>query len=220
MDYIWEYFCGFDNADVHIRQAEIASPYYEMPPEQDTDTEGIEYNAMYRFMEIFFPILMDMDEGSDMEKWYIDVFSHFLVQVDLKAGLTYGECKRYDLIDKICSGYYGIEMKNIFQRISIEKQYILAHYFVLEEKTEATMSLFSKALIEVLGTGVLYQDKDDLSLYIYYVGKKENAEDKMLVELTIKMLLPLGKRIRVLWDKHFGICNEDITMNYDNIEII
>lgn len=34
MEYIWEYFCGINNVDVHIQQAEIISPYYEMPPEQ------------------------------------------------------------------------------------------------------------------------------------------------------------------------------------------
>ena len=85
---------------------------------------------------------------------------------------------------------------------------------------EASMMLFSKALMELMGTGVLYQDKDDMDYYIYYVGREENQGDKMLIELTVKMLLPLGKKVRVLWNSHFGICNEDITMKDGDIELL
>lgn len=220
MEYIWEYFCGINNVDVHIQQAEIISPYYEMPPEQENLPDEVAYNPMYRYASIFFPLLLEMEESKEMESWYLDIFSHYLVQVDLKSGLSYGECRRNDFIDKALSGEYGRDVAETFGHIVSGKQYILAHYFVTAEETEALMMLFSRALMELMGTGVLYQDKDDMDYYIYYAGREENQRDKRLIGLTVEMLLPLGKKIRILWNNHFGICNEDVTMQDGNIEII
>ena len=61
MEYIWEYFCGINNVDVHIQQAEIISPYYEMPPEQENLPDEVAYNPMYRYASIFFPLLLEME---------------------------------------------------------------------------------------------------------------------------------------------------------------
>ena len=59
MRYIWEAFLNPENQDVYVRQADVVSPYYEMAPQAEITDGQVEFNAMYRYEDIFAPILTD-----------------------------------------------------------------------------------------------------------------------------------------------------------------
>lgn len=220
MRYIWEAFLNPENQDVYVRQADVVSPYYEMAPQAEITDGQVEFNAMYRYEDIFAPILTEECLSPEMEKWYVDIIVHFLVYVDMKSGLSVDEYRRRECINGLREGIFGDELRTISEQLDDDILYQLSVYYVISEKTEATVSLFAKALIKLMGTGVLYQDTDETDTFYYYVGRAENQKDFMIIQLVIKMLLPLGKKVRIFWNHHFGICGQDITMLDDEIVMI
>ena len=201
MRYIWEVFLKPENEEVYVRQAEVVSPYYEMASQAEITDGQIEYNAMYRYESIFAPLLTQ--EG-----------------LDIKSGLSVDEYRRRQCMQEMKDGSLGEEIQKYCSQLETQVLYQVAAYYTLAEKTEATVSLFAKALIEIVGTGVLYKDKDEQDLFYYYVGRTENQKDTMIIQLVRDMLLPLGKELRIFWNQHFGICGQDITMQADEIVIV
>lgn len=222
MEYIWEMFLQGQNDDIFLKQADIVSPYYELPPEQPAEKESktAEYNAMFRYEDIFAPMLTQAHEGEGLDSFLFNVFSHYLVEVDLKRGLSVSEYQRRKVMERLSDGIYGEQVLELYQKLSAEKQRRLAYYMRRAEETEPTVYLFSKAVIDLLGTGALYQDKDDRDLLILYVGRKKNDTDEHVIEITKFTLLPIGRRLRLMWDCHFGVIAERATMQYDKIEIL
>lgn len=220
MRYIWEVFLKPENEEVYVRQAEVVSPYYEMASQAEITDGQIEYNAMYRYESIFAPLLTQEGLSPELESWYVDILTHFLAKLDIKSGLSVDEYRRRQCMQEMKDGSLGEEIQKYCSQLETQVLYQVAAYYTLAEKTEATVSLFAKALIEIVGTGVLYKDKDEQDLFYYYVGRTENQKDTMIIQLVRDMLLPLGKELRIFWNQHFGICGQDITMQADEIVIV
>lgn len=220
MRYIWEVFFKAENEDVYICQADVVSPYYEMEPHATVTDGVIEYNPMYRYEDIFGLLLAEGGLSPELEKWYIDILTHYLARVDIMSGMSVDEYRRRECMKKMKDGTFGEEIKNVSSQVEDSILYQVSVYYILAQKTHATLSLFSKALISIMETGVLYQDKDEQDVFYYYVGRAENTKDTATIQLVKWMLLPVGKEMRIFWNHHFGICGQDITMLDNEIVII
>lgn len=221
MKYIWEAFLEDKDRDIFLSQADVISPYYEIPPKQDRWDNHIEYNAMIRYGAIFGPLLdLDQSQSTGLDKVLFDVISHFLIQLDLKKGYSYREYGVRMLDQNMMQGMYGDSIKKQYGKLSIKKRYQVMHYLELAQHTGASMILFSKVVISLLETGVIYRDRTKQESYLLYLGKKQNEADLNLIQLLQDLFLPFGYSLRVMWDKHFGVWGNDNTLRYNRIELI
>ncbi len=220
MNYIWELFLQGGYENVHIRQDKIVSPYYEMNPYVPVENNEIGMNVMYRYSAIFMPLLVEECVSKELEEWFVDVLVHFLVSLDVRAGMTVNEYKQRWNVLRMKNGQFGEEVLRCSGKLKQDILYEISRFYTKTERTGATMSLFSLALINTMKTGILYQDKDDRDMFYYYVGRRENSIDKAIIDMVVHMLLPFGKEVRVFWNNHFGICGENSTMMESELELI
>lgn len=220
MRFVWELFLQPGHEQIQIRQDEIVSPYYEMKPFSKEENGELMMNVMYRYEDIFAPLLTEECVSLSLEKWMLNVLVHYLGSLDTKSGITVDEYLRRQCIYEMCQGNMGDQIRELTERVSQEVLYKIAVYYIRISKTEATITQFSNALIDIMGTGVLYRDKEENDRFYYYVGRKENYQDAAIIELVKRMLMPLGIRLRIFWEHHFGICGENMTMVENEIEIV
>lgn len=222
VDYIWELFLSGDQDDIRLTQADAASPYYELGPEELRQEEpGVAaYNAMCRYGAIFEPMLSKEHADGELDACFFDMISRFLIHVDLKEGLSVPEYRRRKTIEALLSGICGDRVRVLYAQLPPEKRYRIAVYVCTMDDGEPSVFLFGKALVDLLDTGALYQDKEDPDFLILYVGRKKNEADLLVIELIQALLLPVGRRLKIMWETHFGIVNEKETMRYDAIEIL
>lgn len=222
MDYIWELFLAESQENIRLKQADAVSPYYELGPKEPrrNETDTAAYNAMCRYGAVFEPMLSGEHTDGELDDFFFDIISRFLIYVDLKEGLSVPEYRRRNTMEALLSGIYGERVRALYDQLPPEKRYRLASYVCVMEAGEPSVFLFGKTLLDLLGTGVLYQDKEDHNFLILYVGRKKNEADLNATELIQALLLPVGKRLRIMWETHFGILKETETMRYDAIELL
>ena len=223
MQYIWELFYREKYPQVRLVQAECYSPYYELNPLVNPDNlrDKVEYNAFYRFDKIFRNMYLEMQDDKELFDILFDVFSRFLIECDLKKGITITDIKRKKIMYGILRGDYGETVSKVYGTLDEDKQYLLAHYvYLAQEAGGTTVYLFAKAIIALLGRGDIYFDKEDLQGIISYIGSKKNMNDEKIIRLVEALLLPMNMKNTVLWEEHFGIIGEDLTMNMDEVLII
>jgi hypothetical protein len=221
MNYIWEVFLEDKNREVHLSQSEVISPYYEMPPNQRTQEDHLEYNAMVRYASIFSPLFdIKCSDRRELEKVLFDILSHYLIRVDLKKGYTRREYAIRRRNERILAGSYGDRIRKEYEQLTKEKRYLIGHYLVLSEQTGASMTLFAKAAVELLQSGVVYRDRRNKGSYILYVGKEKNDMDHHIIQLLSDLFLPFGCKLRVMWEHHFGVWGDNNTLLFHKIELL
>ena len=223
MKYIWEMFYKDKHPDVYLTQTKNFSPYQEINPLMDENImEGeLDYNSFCRYEEIFGKMQINMMQDKEIYNVLFDIFSRHLIEVDLKSTITKEEIIKRSIIDNIKNKDYGETAANLYNQLDYEKQYKIAHYINLANKScGVTIFLFAKAVTSLLETGVVYYDKEKKEQIILYVGRKRNIQDEILIELMQELFLPMKIKNVVLWDKHFGIINENTTMVIDGIVIM
>ncbi len=223
MQYIWELFDREKHPQVHLKQAETISPYYELAPFfEETIKDGfVEYNGFYRFEKIFLNLYLQLGDDKEVFNILFDVFSRYLILCDLKSGLTQEDLNRKHIVEELEGGFFGEYVAELIFRVEREEKYKLAHYINLARSSGGTSKyLFAKAVTSLLNTGTVYCDKENPQNMILYVGRKKNLHDERIIELAEEVLLPMNMQNKVLWENHFGIIDEESTMRMDEMVLI
>ncbi len=223
MQYIWELFYKDKHPKAYLKQTDDFSPYLEMSPlsEEHSSDDGIEYNSFYRFEKIFLNMFQEMQGENELRDIFFDVFSRFLIECDLKSGLDIETIQYRQIINELENGNYGKRVSELVQEITYEEKYKLAHYIHLARaQGGTTVYLFAKAVISMLSSGAVYRDKEKEGYIILYVGRKKNIRDVRLIELIEELLLPMEIERKLLWEKHFGLIDEQSTMIIDEILLL
>ncbi len=221
--YIWEYLLSGANEEIYFEQAKVWDPYGEVV--EVTEDNRCIYNALHRYENVFLKYFQENGiPKSDSEKMLFDVCSHILAGIDIKEGFSYREYERRRIGEDIELGMYGVYVKDVYNSLSVSKKNIVMHYLEMQNRTAGAaaairteLEIYKKAVIELLGTGVLYKDKYHAERYILYVGCSRNSEQEKLIQLAQILFLPLGYEVRLLWDKHFGLLGAKQTMELDEI---
>ena len=220
MQYIWELFYTYKHPKAYLKQPEVFSPYMEISPlsEEHSTSDVIEYNSFYRYEKIFWNMFQKMQGENELRDIFFDVFSRFLIECDLKSGLDMEIIQHRKIINELEKGNYGKHVSELVQEITYEEKYKLAHYIHLARaQGGTTVYLFAKAVISLLNSGAVYRDKEKAGYIILYVGRKKNVRDVRLIELIEELLLPMEIERKLLWEKHFGLIDEQSTMIIDEI---
>lgn len=221
MDYVWEQVLGKDLNCISFKQADVFSPYFETTGKEQTTSQSIEYNGMYRYGDIFERLYENKAHISDETRAIcFDVITHLLVQLDLLKGMSHKEYERYWYRKKILSGSYGVDIADLYKLLRRNQQYLIAFYMQKMNRNGPCTQIFAKAVIDLLGQGVVYSSRiRDKQLYIY-VGRKKNKKDEQIVLLAENLFLPLDYKSEIFWNHHFGVLNEPCTLQYGTIQIL
>lgn len=223
MDYIWESLLN-NKEDVFFKQAKVFSPYYEPSPEylnsSDKYQSVVEFNSMYRFEDICLPLFTaQVGKEEEWRDYLFDMIIHMLINEDLRDGITKKEYRiRYTMIS-VNQGAYGKWAKENFCNLTRENQYLAAQYIVEQENMGESVQLFSKASIELLFVGAVYQNSIKTKELLLYVGIEKTVEYDTIIKIAENFFLPIDYSLRVFWKTHFGLIGEKQTMNYEKIEI-
>lgn len=221
MNYIWEFMQNKEK-EIHFKQAESFSPYYEMTPEIKNENEYVQivvYNSLYRFEHIFMPLFSQEVPIEPWKEKLFDILTHMLVIQELKSGYSQKEYKIKDVMKQIEIGSYGKIVKERYEKLTLTQKHKLACYMVEQSNTRASVSLYGKALMGLWNTGVVYKDSLNPKVLLVYAGEKKKAELQNILFLVNEIFLPLDYNVRVFWQSHFAIFGKEETLNYEHIEI-
>lgn len=221
MNYIWESMQN-EKTEIHFKQAEIFSPYYEIPPEIKKENEHIwtvSYNSLYRFEHIFMPLFSKETPMEPWEEKLFDILTHMLVILELKSGYSQKEYKIKNVMEQIEIGSYGKTIKERYQKLTLMQKHKLACYMVEQSGTRASATLYGKALMGLWNTGVVYKDHLNPKVLLVYAGERKKDELQNILSIVNEIFLPLDYKVRVFWQSHFAVFEKKETLNYENIEI-
>jgi|BioPla2DNA2_1021312.scaffolds.fasta_scaffold11273_5 hypothetical protein len=207
-----------------FKQSEMFSPYYELSADYFSNDEykqqnEIEINSLYRFNNIFSSLFSDGIVNEEWKKHLFNVCMHFILQIEAKSTLTKKEYRIQKLSLAIENGLYGEECEMLFAKLNSIKKHTLLTYLDNQYITGASSVIFTRVLIELLETGIVYKNTLNPNELIVYIGECKNDYYVDILKLVEEFFLPINHTYRVYWDTHFALIGEEQTMKFDKIEI-
>ena len=93
----------------------------------------------------------------------------------------------------------------------------LASLLLAQYETGSSLLMFRQSLTLFYPQAILYQLKLHPEQLLLYLGlTNANME---IIQMLQYLFLPLQYQVRIFWSKHFGVCDVDATMIFDEIEI-
>jgi len=227
MNYIWEMEvrdCSGRTfpARKFYKQAEEFSPYYEQCGpclNRAGEEEVIYFNSFYRFEDIFGALFSTQEVPEKVRETLFDILVHYLISLDLRAGLSAQDYLLKQLETSVEEGDYGSEVMQQYRMLDGESRHKICLYLLRQFQAGASIRLCGEVLYKVMESGVLYTNKLDRKILLYYAEiPREPASDNK-IQIIQRLFLPLDYRIRVFWENHFGILGEGDTMQWGKIEI-
>ena len=229
MNYAWEVVLqaeknNIDRDTLYFVEASDPSPYMEVSVidlNQDSpEEERIEINPIYRLQDVFGTLfdknIMGMEQTREI---FFDVCMHYIVQLDLREGLTEEDyyCKLTG--DDIRNGMYGTFFKESFTLFDkAEQKTILLSYLQLL-KTGNYLEEFRKALMRIYPHAYIYETNETVYELLVYLGVKETEQERRRSSFFKEMFLPIQETVHWFFEHHFGIIGMDETMAMDEMVI-
>lgn len=223
MDNMWEMYLK-SKENIRFHQAEIFSPYCEQIPvcSKNTlkNTIEMEVNGFYRYETIFAPLFENADGMEDeVKETLFDILMHYLMEMDLKSGMTKEEYHIRKKMQQLSYGEYGQEATKAYLLLTEEQKYQTGRYLLTQEKVGASVELFAKALVHISGMGVVYKNKVRPEKLLFYTGKEEHSSLKQIISFIEYLFLPFNYTLRIFWQEHFGVVGKTNTMELGYIEL-
>ena len=209
--------------NIRFIQARSFSPYSEFSKNWYNEKDGlIEFtlNGLYRYDSIFEPLFKYDRLDNKFKDWIFDVYMHYLTELQYRNGLTVREAKIQVIKKDLKNGSYGDDVATAYKNLCDDDKYLLAHYMYLQGKTEASIYLFCKVLTDIMHNGVIYKDKENDKVMLFYINEQKKESAELKINMLIQLFMPLGYGLRVFWEKHFAMVGLEQTMQIGEIEIM
>lgn len=222
MNYAWEAVLMAEKGErdrdrLRFVEAPIASPYMEVSvtdlnlecPEDDR----VEINPFYRLGDLFGQLFdKDVEELGKTREIFFDVCMHYIVQLDLREGLSREDyyCR---LIGKdVEKGRYGMTARENFGLFhKKERKEILRAYLSLL-KTGDYLGEFRKVVNRLYPHAIVYENNERAYELLVYLGVREMEEERARAQFLKEMFLPIQETVYFFYENHFGIIGVDETM--------
>lgn len=222
MNYAWEAVLmaekeGGNRDELRFVEASVASPYIEVSA-VDLNVEcpegnEVEINPLYRLGDVFGRLFdRDVEELKKTREIFFDVCMHYIVQLDLREGLS-KEDYYYGLAEEdMESGRYGETARSRFGLFSgKERKRILRGYLRLL-KTGNYRGEFRRMMAGLYPHVFIYENKETAYELFVYLGKEETEKERERAEFLKEMFLPVQENVHFFYENHFGIIGVDETM--------
>ncbi|MBQ6887089.1 MAG: hypothetical protein IJN54_06215 [Lachnospiraceae bacterium] len=229
MNYAWEAVLLAEkdkrNRDeLRFVEASAPSPYIEVSvtdlnmesPEEDR----IEINPLYRFEDVFGQLFdKNIEDMMQTRELFFDVCMHYIVQLDLREGLS-KEDYYYSLIaEDINSGKYDEAVRRRFELFELAEQKVILRTYLRLLKTGNYLEEFRKAMTKLYPHAFIYENNETAYELLVYLGVKETDKERERITLLREMFLPMQETVHFFYEYHFGIIDVDETMVIDEVVI-
>ncbi len=227
MNYVWEGVLeaekeGIDRGELRFVEAVNPSPYMELSmtdinlkaPEQKT----IEVNPLYRLKPVFGQLFDRNITGMrKLRDIFFDVCVHYVVQLDLREGLS-REDYYYEIIrGDILNGCYGRRAGEGFLLFGKEGQKTVSRFYLQLLKTGNYKETFKRAVVKLYPGAIVYEENERDKELLVYLGVKETEEERGRAGFLQEMFLPMQEKVYFFYENHFGIIGVDETMELDEM---
>lgn len=222
MNYAWEAVLMAEKEKrgrngLRFVEASIASPYMEVSvadlnlecPEDDR----VEINPFYRLGDVFGQLFdKDVEELGKTREIFFDVCMHYIVQLDLREGLSKEDYYCSLIGEDIEKGRYGIAARENFGLFhKKERKEILRTYLSLLRTGDYTGG-FRQIVNRLYPHAIIYENNERAYELLVYLGEGETEKERARAQFLKEMFLPIQEIVYFFYENHFGIIGVEETM--------
>ncbi|MBD5393462.1 MAG: hypothetical protein HDR71_04165 [Lachnospiraceae bacterium] len=229
MNYAWEAVLqaeknNIDRDNLHFIEAYNPSPYMEVSAidlnQEGPEDDRIEINPIYRLQDVFGTLFDKNIKGMEQTRELLfDVCMHYIIQLDLREGLSREDyyCRLAEA--DIRNGRYGTSAKESFLLFDETEQKTILRSYLQLLKTGNYREEFRKVLIRLYPKAYIYENNEAAYELLVYLGAYETEEERKRAVFLREMFLPIQETVHWFYEHHFGIIGVDETMMMDEMVI-
>ena len=227
MNYAWEVVLQVEkenqNRDtLQFVEASEPSPYIEVSMtdlNMDTLEENkVEINPLYRFEDVFGKLFdKNIEEMRQTREIFFDVCMHYIVQLDLREGLSREDFYCELIANDLEQGKYGALAKRRFSLFTKSEQKLILQSYLQLLKTGNYLEEFRKVVTRLYPRTIIYENNEAVQELLVYLGIKETEKDCEKAAFFVEMFLPIQETVYFFYEHHFGIIDVDETMIMDEM---
>ncbi len=219
----------FESQKLFFKPAESFSPYYEQSfsciNQRHVDSAEIEINPLMRFSPIFeyvlHPDVKDLIFVNQQQfiKFYFDLVTHILAEVDLCHGMTKREFYIRKIRKEVLAGIYGETARAGMEQLKRDKQIEVADELLRVIEVGSSIHAFCHIMKQIFDGCIIYQSQAHPQRLYVYIGREREEKLQKQWQMIKEIFLPLDIEVKEFWAEHFGILDIDETMKLDAIAI-
>lgn len=227
MNYLWEVALKADGykilrENIKYRPALVSSPYieaaFENLNEEKPENAIVEANPLFRFTSIFARMLdINVKHYQQMRELFFDVVMQYMIQIDLREGLSKGEYYLRFFMRDILATTYGKNCADAllhFTHIELRKLLVCMRMLFC---VGPSVALFRRSMRAAYPNSLVYSNNEVYRELLIYIGKKETEDEQKKIKFLLNIFLPINYRTHLFWEHHFGIIDVDVTMELDEM---
>lgn len=227
MNYTWEAALAADNEEIPREKLRFipvrnGSPYTEVVREtlnsRGIESMRVEVNPLYRYAREFAAVFdMNLEGYEKTRELFFDVTMHYLVQLDLRQGLSRQEYALQFLANDLLAGVCGGQAAGTVARYNKKKVRRLLCLILKLYRCGSSIYLFREVMRCMYPDSLVYASNETVRQVLVYVGVKETQEERERLKFLEDMFLPINFQVFLFWEHHFGIIDVDETMEMDDL---
>lgn len=227
MNYAWEAALAADRSgirreDLRYLPSGSGSPYAEIVQEeinnQSIGQNQVELNPLYRFAREFSAVFdRNLREYPRTRELFFDICMHYLVQLDLRQGLSKQEYALRFLLEDLLQGVWGHVPAQVIRHFEREKLRQLLRLILKLYQCGSSVYLFREVMRCIYPDSLVYTSNEKLRQVLVYIGIKADEKEQKQMEFLRDMFLPVNYEVFLFWEHHFGIMDVEETMVLDEM---
>ncbi|MFW6678943.1 hypothetical protein ACOAOT_14925 [Lacrimispora sp. AGF001] len=227
MNYAWEAALAADRAgikreDVRYVPVSNGSPYTEVTLEtinsKCLEEKRVEINPLYRFSREFSEMFdINLAGFETARNIFFDAAMQYLVQLDLRQGLSKQEYALRFLLRDLLEGVCGSQAARVAEQFEKEKLRQLLRLILKLYQCGSSIYLFREVMRYMYPDSMVYANNEAARQVLVYVGLKETEAERERLEFLQDMFLPINYQVFLFWEHHFGIIDVEETMEFDQV---
>ncbi len=229
MNYAWEVVLQAEKENqsrdmLQFVEASEPSPYIEVSMtdlNMDTLEESrVEINPLYRFEDVFGRLFdKNVEEMKKTREIFFDVCMHYIVQLDLREGISKEDFYCELIADDLKQGKYGALAQRRFDLFEKAEQKLILRSYLQLLKTGNYLEEFRKVVTRLYPETIIYENNEAVQELLVYLGIKETEKVREKSAFFVEMFLPIQETVYFFYEHHFGIIDVDETMVMDEMVI-
>lgn len=229
MNYAWEAVLqaeknNKEREELRFVEASNPSPYMEVSVvdlnQESPEEDRVEINPLYRLGDVFAQLFDPNIEGmAQLKEVFFDICMHYVVQLDLREGLSKEDYYYSIISNDIYRGKYGEAARLRYDLFDKLEQKSIVRCYTQLLKTGNYLEEFRRVLLRLYENAFIYENNETAYELLVYLGVDESEKEKERTAFIQGMFLPIQETVHWFYGHHFGIIGVDETMMVDEMVI-
>ncbi len=213
---------GIPREDLRYAPVRNGSPYTEVTREfmnkKGLESYKVEFNPLYRFSGVFSNLFdINLEGYETTRQLFIEIVMQYLIQLDLRQGLSRQEYALRFLLRDLLGGVCGGQAARVVEHFEKEKIRRLLRLVLKLYQCGSSIYLFKEVIRCMYSGSLVYASNEAVCQVLVYIGQKETEKEREQVEFLRDMFLPVHYQVYLFWEHHFGIIGVEETMELDEM---